>query len=126
MENNAFFLEKMSKKSDADMYINNVEFSACSNTAQHSTAHHSSTTHHNTTQHSTPTHSLLSFVRACLEFLTTLTFRALYENHIVSVPFETIVKNTKKSDALFSLILDSYVFFVYFLHLPDTIGQFKT
>ena len=41
MEGNAFFLEKMSKKSDADMYINNVEFSACR------TAH----THTHTTQH---------------------------------------------------------------------------
>ena len=34
----------------------------------------------------------LPFVRACLEILTTLTFRTPQENHIVSVPFETIEK----------------------------------
>ena len=36
----------------------------------------------------------LVFTRACFEFLTTLTFR-LHGNHIVSTPFQTIVKNEK-------------------------------
>ena len=36
---------------------------------------------------------LLPFTRAC--FLTTLTFRTPQENHIVSVPFDTIEKNKK-------------------------------
>ena len=40
---------------------------------------------------------LLSFVRACFEFLTTFTFRALHGNHIVSTPFETLVKKTKQN-----------------------------
>ena len=46
-------------------------------------------------------------------FSTTLTFRTPQENHIVSVPFETIEKNKK-------------CFFLYFLYLPDTLEQFKT
>ena len=37
----------------------------------------------------------MPFVRACLKFLTTLTFRTPQESHIVSVPFETIEKNKK-------------------------------
>ena len=42
---------------------------------------------------------LLPFISACLQFLTTLTFRALHCNHIVSIPFETIVeKKTKKTE----------------------------
>ena len=45
-------------------------------------------------------------------FSTTLTFRTPQENHIVSVPFETIEK-TKN------------VFF-YIFCLPDTLEQFKT
>ena len=45
-------------------------------------------------------------------FSTTLTFRTPQENHIVSVPFETIEK-TK-------------MFFLDFLNLPDTTEQFKT
>ena len=36
---------------------------------------------------------LLPFTRAC--FLTTLTFRALHGNHIVSTPFQTIVEDDK-------------------------------
>ena len=39
---------------------------------------------------------LLSFVQACFEFLTTLTFRALHENHIMSTPFQTIVEENKQ------------------------------
>ena len=39
---------------------------------------------------------LLSFVRACFEFLTTLTFRALHRNRTVSTPFEIIVKKKKQ------------------------------
>ena len=42
-------------------------------------------------------------------FSTTLTFRTPQENHIVSVPFDTIEKC-----------------FLYFLYLPDTFVQFKT
>ena len=41
---------------------------------------------------------LLPFTRACFEFLTTLTFRALHGNHIVSIPFETIVKKKTQRD----------------------------
>ena len=37
----------------------------------------------------------MSFVRACFQFLTTLTFRALHGNHIVSTPFQTIVEEDK-------------------------------
>ena len=42
---------------------------------------------------------LLPFVRACFEFLTTLTFRALHGNRNVSTPFQTIVEedNSKKN-----------------------------
>ena len=47
-------------------------------------------------------------------FSTTLTFRTPQENHIVSVPFETIEKKQKN------------VFFLYFVYLPDTLKQFKT
>ena len=47
----------------------------------------------------------LPFVRACLEFLTTLTFRTPQENRIVSVPFETIEK--KQKNVLFSMFLVS-------------------
>ena len=39
---------------------------------------------------------LLPFVRACSEFLTTLTFGALHKNHIVSTTFEDIAKKHKK------------------------------
>ena len=38
---------------------------------------------------------LLSFVRACFDFLTTLTFRALHGSRILSTPFETIMKKKK-------------------------------
>ena len=89
------------------MCINNVEFSQCrtthtppSDTAQqHSTAPHSTATQHSTSQqHSTATqHSTaqqhihsLPFTRACLEFPTTLTCRALYGKahcHSYSLPF---------------------------------------
>ena len=34
---------------------------------------------------------LLSFTRACFELLTTLTFRALHGDHVVSTPFQTVV-----------------------------------
>ena len=85
---------------------------------------------------------------------TSLTFRALHGNHIVSIPFETIVKKKKNkkhretwkitssneqtrhastsprhaicfSSILFSHILDSYVF-LYSLCNRDTIEQFNT
>ena len=47
--------------------------------------------------HTQPQHSNTAqpFTRVCLEFLTTLTFRALHGNHIVSIPFETIVKKKR-------------------------------
>ena len=38
---------------------------------------------------------LLSFTRACFEFLTTLTFRALHGDHIASTPLQTIVEEDK-------------------------------
>ena len=38
---------------------------------------------------------LLSVTRACFEFVTTLTFRALHGNHTVSTPFQTIVEEEK-------------------------------
>ena len=89
------------------MYINNVEFSACRTT--HTPQHSNTAQQHSTAQ---------PFTRVCLEFLTFLTFSALHgnhnvmdspavyprlfsttltfrtpqENHIVSVPFETIEK----------------------------------
>ena len=73
------FPRENEQKSDADMYINNVEFSACRIThtpQQHNTALHSTATQHSNTaqQHSTAQ----PFTRVCLEFLTTLTCRALY------------------------------------------------
>ena len=46
----------------------------------------------------------MPFVRACLEILTTLTFRTPQENHIVSVPFDTI---EKKQKICFSIFLES-------------------
>ena len=121
------FSLKNEQKRDADMYINNVEFSACRTTH---TPHSNTTQQHSTAQ---------PFTRACLQFLTTLTCRALYgkciamdspavhprlfsttltfrtpqENHIVSVPFDTIEKKQK-------------MFFLYFWYLPDTLVQFKT
>ena len=49
------------------MYINNVEFSACRTT--HTPQQHNTAQHSNTAQ---------PFTRVCLEFLTTLTCRALY------------------------------------------------
>ena len=39
---------------------------------------------------------LLSFVCACFEFLTTLTFRALHGNRIMSTLFQTIVEEDKQ------------------------------
>ena len=82
------FSRENEQKSDADMYINNVEFSACRtththtpqqhNTAQHTTPLHT-TPHHTTAHHTTAQHSTAQpFTRVCLEFLTTLTCRALY------------------------------------------------
>ena len=50
------------------------------------TPHSTATQHSNTAQ---------PFTRVCLEFLTTLTFKALRGNHIVSIPFETIVKKKR-------------------------------
>ena len=41
---------------------------------------------------------LLSLVRACFEFLTTSTFRALHGNRTVSTPFETIVKRKEDTE----------------------------
>ena len=69
-------------------------------TPHHTTPHHS-TPQHATTRHNTPTQSLLPFTRACLEILTTLTFRTPQENHIVSVPFETIEKKQKICFSIF-------------------------
>ena len=43
--------------------------------------------------------TVLPFPRAC--FLTTLTFRTPQENHIVSVPFDTIEKNKKICFSIF-------------------------
>ena len=56
---------------------------------------------HHTHPHSTATqHSNTAqpFTRVCLEFLTNLTFRALHGNHIVSIPFESIVKKSDLKD----------------------------
>ena len=94
---------------------------------------------------------LSPFTRACSchEFLTTLTFWALHGNHIVSIPFQTIVKKSDLTDfvlkwavrtfthlllttcnLLVFLPLFSYpwflCFFLYFLYLPETTEQFKT
>ena len=103
---------------------------------QHSTAtQHSNTAqqHSTATQHSTAVYPRLSWIshhfdmqnwkgnRIAMDsptvssrlFSTTLTFRTPQENHIVSVPFETIEKKTKNV-------------FHYFLYLPDTLKQFKT
>ena len=84
---------------------------------------------------------------------TTLTFRALHGNHIVSIPFETIFFFLKKKkrperfrpqmsspdihpppphDMQFACLSASFLIsvipmlFLYFLYLPDTIEQFKT
>ena len=129
-----FFYDKMSKKSDADMYIYMYTYTVILRVCA---------THYNHTHpHTRGLWFLLSFTRACLEFLTTLTFRALHSNHIVSTPFETTVfflkKNTETwkitssneqtrhtstsprhatcfSSILFSYILDSYVFLFIFV-----------
>ena len=47
-------------------------------------------------------------------FSTTLIFRTPQENHIVSVPFDTIEKKTKK-----------YVFFFIFLESPGHLGTIQ-
>ena len=113
------------------MYINNVEFSAPHHTHPTAQQHSTATQHSNTAQqHSTAQ----PFTRVCLEFLTTLTFRALHGNHIVSIPFESIVKERPErfrpqmsspdilpppphdmQFACLSHIRDSYVF-LYFLY----------
>ena len=107
----------MSKNSDAEMYINNVEFSACRTT--HTPQHSNTAQQYSTAQpftrvcleflttltfralHGNHIVMVISpFTRACscLEFLTTLTFRALHGNHIVSIPFQTIVKKSDLKD----------------------------
>ena len=79
---------------------------------------------------------------------TTLTFRALHGNHIVSIPFETILKKKRPDrfrpqmsspdihpppphDMQFACLSSSFFIsvipmFYFFLYLPDTIEQFKT
>ena len=81
-------------------------------------------------------------------FTRALTFRALHGNHIVSIPFQTIVKKRPERfrpqmsspdihpppphDMQFACLSPSFLkslipmFFLYFLYLPDTIEQFKT
>ena len=88
------------------------------NTQQHSTPHHTNTynteteiererrikekrqdkTRHDCRQLATLRESwfLLLFVRACVGFLTALSFRALHGNHIMSTPFQTIVEEDKQ------------------------------
>ena len=132
------FSRENEQKSDADMYINNVEFSACRTTQhtpqQHSTALHSTATQHSNTaqQHSTATqhsntaqqHSTAQpFTRVCLEFLTTLTCRALYgksQRHGQSCRFLALVFNLRPSKK------QKMLFFLYSLYNPDTLEQFKT
>ena len=59
------------------------------------THRHAHTPHPYTAYRSKTREELLSFVRACFEFLTILTFRALHEDHIVSSPFQTMVEEDK-------------------------------
>ena len=104
-------------------------------------------THPTAQQHSTATqHSNTAqpFTSVCLEFLTTLTFRALHGNHIVSIPFESIVKKKRPERfrpqmsspdilpppphdmqfACLSHIRDSFVFSIFFVS-PGHLGTIQ-
>ena len=123
------FSRENEQKSDADMYINNVEFSACRTTH---TPHSNTTQQHSTAQ---------PFTRACLQFLTTLTCRALYGKshcHGQSCRLPALVfdhfdfQNTARESHCVNTICDhrkktkKKTFVLYFLYLPDTLKHFKT